>query len=119
MTIAGIETHFGDVYTPTFAPGSQGDDRRTWPALGSPTTPDLGLCMEELLPGRAQKMFGVKTEIQFKATVLAAFPVAREDIVVITEGSFGVGEQLLVVDEKRGRCDTKVIFMKRSNVGPQ
>lgn len=117
--IAGIETHFGDVYTPTFTAGTQGDDRRTWPAIASPTTPDLGLCMEELNPGRAQQMFGVKTEIQFKAVVLADFPVAREDVVRLTDGAFAVGENLLVVDEKRdSRCETKVIFLKRSNVGP-
>ena len=121
MTIAGLETHFADVYKPTVAFGTQGDTRRTWPALASPSTADMGLCMEELTPGRAQRDFGVKTEIQFKAVVIADFPVAREDLARIKSGDFAVGENLLVVDEKRdSRCETKLIFLKRTNdKGPQ
>jgi len=117
--IAGLESHWVDLYRPTFTEGGQGDDRRSLPALGSPTAAGIGLCMQEMTPGRAQQLFGVKTEIRYSATVIAGADVQREDILRIVDGASDIGKDFLVLDQKfNGRCVTKMIFLAQTNDGP-
>lgn len=111
-----METHEVDVYRPTLTREAAGDTARTWSAA---TTKNVPVVLQNITAGRARRQFGIDKEISFAGTVDEGVVIATDDVLKIVAGKFGVGKNLLVLDQlNEPQTDSQVLALKETNDGP-